>query len=186
MRHTQDNSMCTIKHLLAVIALWAVSPAVAVATTDSQVPFIQNPFRNAPISSDSESNGNFTTMSLSSLSFSTFTTLTHPDFPLHSLRIKKAPKDWCDPSVDKYTGYVDISPAKHLFFYFFESRSNPDEDDVVLWTNGGPGGSSTMGLFMELGPCKVHGNETEVNPYSWNELSNIFFIDQPIGERNKY
>ena len=178
--------MCTIKHLLAVIALWAVSPAVAVATTDSQVPFIQNPFRNAPISSDWDSNGNFTTMSLSSLSFSTFTTLTHPDFPLHSLRIKKAPKDWCDPSVDKYTGYVDISPAKHLFFYFFESRSNPDEDDVVLWTNGGPGGSSTMGLFMELGPCKVHGNETEVNPYSWNELSNIFFIDQPIGERNKY
>lgn len=35
-----------------------------------------------------------------------------------------------------YTGYIDIE-AKHLFFYFFESRSKPDEDDVIFWTNGG-------------------------------------------------
>ena len=52
---------------------------------------------------------NFTRMSLSSIGTSEFTTLSHPDFPFHSVRIKKAPKDWCDPSVDKYTGYIDIS-----------------------------------------------------------------------------
>ena len=50
-----------------------------------------------------------------------------------------------------YTGYIDVSPARHLFFYFFESRRDPDTDDVVFWTNGGPGGSSSLGLFMELG-----------------------------------
>ena len=49
-----------------------------------------------------------------------------------------------------YTGYIDIE-ARHLFFYFFESRSDPDTDDVVFWTNGGPGGSSALGLFSELG-----------------------------------
>ncbi len=49
-----------------------------------------------------------------------------------------------------YTGYIDIE-ARHLFFYFFESRRDPDTDDVVFWTNGGPGGSSSLGLFMELG-----------------------------------
>lgn len=49
-----------------------------------------------------------------------------------------------------YTGYIDIQ-ARHLFFYFFESRSNPDKDDVIFWTNGGPGCSSSLGLFMELG-----------------------------------
>ena len=49
-----------------------------------------------------------------------------------------------------YTGYIDIE-ARHLFFYFFESRNDPDTDDVVFWTNGGPGGSSALGLFMELG-----------------------------------
>jgi carboxypeptidase C (cathepsin A) len=31
---------------------------------------------------------------------------------------------------------VDID-ARHLFFYFFESRSDPDKDDVIFWTNGG-------------------------------------------------
>ena len=49
-----------------------------------------------------------------------------------------------------YTGYIDIE-ARHLFFYFFESRRDPDSDDVIFWTNGGPGGSSAMGLFMEIG-----------------------------------
>ena len=49
-----------------------------------------------------------------------------------------------------YTGYIDIE-ARHLFFYFFESRRDPDTDDVMFWTNGGPGGSSSLGLFMELG-----------------------------------
>lgn len=49
-----------------------------------------------------------------------------------------------------FTGYIDIQ-ARHLFFYFFESRSDPDKDDVIFWTNGGPGCSSSVGLFMELG-----------------------------------
>jgi len=34
-----------------------------------------------------------------------------------------------------YSGYIDIE-AHHLFFYFFESRSEPDVDPVVMWING--------------------------------------------------
>ena len=71
---------------------------------------------------------------------------------------------------------------RHLFFYFFESRNNPDTDDVIFWTNGGPGGSSSMGLFMELGPCRIsNANGTTFHPESWNSNANIFFIDQPVG-----
>ena len=54
-----------------------------------------------------------------------------------------------------YTGYIDIE-ARHIFFYFFESRGDPDRDDVMFWTTGGPGGSSSLGLFMELGERFVH------------------------------
>lgn len=104
----------------------------------------------------------------------------------------------CLPS-RAYTGYIDIE-ARHLFFYFFESRREPDKDDVVFWTNGGPGGSSSLGLFMELGallsyraqwamrslylpgPCRVtSANTTERFDHSWNDHANIFFIDQPVG-----
>ncbi|KAJ7756602.1 Alpha/Beta hydrolase protein [Mycena metata] len=108
-----------------------------------------------------------------------------------------------DPTVKTYTGYIDIE-ARHIFFYFFESRNDPDKDDVIFWTNGGPGCSSSLVLYMELGmshstpralntktPTKdlagfrrlvpKDGNGTSFHPESWNINSNIFFVDQPIG-----
>ncbi|KAJ3517824.1 hypothetical protein NLJ89_g246 [Agrocybe chaxingu] len=88
---------------------------------------------------------------------------------------------FCDETVNGYTGYIDIE-ARHLFFYFFESRNDPDKDDVIFWTNGGPGCSSSLGLFMELGPCRISdANGTKFHPESWNNNANIFFIDQPVG-----
>ncbi|KIY70685.1 serine carboxypeptidase [Cylindrobasidium torrendii FP15055 ss-10] len=109
----------------------------------------------------------------------TFTTLGHPLFPNYSVRIKKS--DFCDETVGAYTGYIDIE-AHHIFFYFFESRSDPDKDDVIFWTNGGPGCSSSLGLLMELGPCRVvEPGEPKHHPESWNSNANVFFIDQPIG-----
>ncbi|KAJ3521507.1 hypothetical protein NM688_g9008 [Phlebia brevispora] len=113
------------------------------------------------------------------LSTTEYTTLEHPVFPKYAVRIKKS--DFCDGTVRAFTGYIDIE-ARHLFFYFFESRNNPAEDPVVFWTNGGPGCSSSLGLFMELGPCRVTSPDNATfNPYSWNKYANIFFIDQPIG-----
>ncbi|KAF8907721.1 serine carboxypeptidase [Gymnopilus junonius] len=116
---------------------------------------------------------------LSVLSESEFTTLGHPAFPKYNVRVKKS--HFCDGTVNSYTGYIDVE-ARHLFFYFFESRNDPDKDDVIFWTNGGPGGSSSCGLFMELGPCRVlDSTGPKYHPESWNSNANIFFIDQPIG-----
>ncbi|KAL4246590.1 Carboxypeptidase [Abortiporus biennis] len=106
--------------------------------------------------------------------------LVHPAFPNYAVRLKQS-DEFCDGNVNTYTGYIDIE-ARHLFFYFFESRNDPDTDDVIFWTNGGPGCSSSLGLFMELGPCRVtKPNATTYNPYGWNDNANIFFIDQPVG-----
>ncbi|KAH9487388.1 Carboxypeptidase Y-like protein A [Psilocybe cubensis] len=117
--------------------------------------------------------------SLSSLSTSSFTTLGHPFFPRYSVRVKKS--QFCDETVNAYTGYIDVE-ARHLFFYFFESRNDPATDDVIFWTNGGPGCSSSLGLFMELGPCRVPSdNGTVFHPESWNTNANVFFVDQPVG-----
>ncbi|KAF9493049.1 serine carboxypeptidase [Pleurotus eryngii] len=132
--------------------------------------------------------GLFTPMErLDALSDKEFSILGHPVLPDYGVRIKRT--RWCDDTV-KYarrnTGYIDVQ-ARHLFFYFFESRSEPDKDDVLLWTNGGPGGSSSVGLLMELGPCRVLDAEgPKFHPESWNTKANIFFIDQPVGTGFSY
>ncbi|EIN12211.1 alpha/beta-hydrolase [Punctularia strigosozonata HHB-11173 SS5] len=114
-----------------------------------------------------------------------FVALSHPHFPKHAVRIKQT--DFCDPTVNVYSGYVDITGAKHLFFVYFESRRDPANDDVVLWLNGGPGGSGTLGMLMELGPCTVaSANSTKLNPYSWNNEANLLFVEQPVGVGYSY
>ncbi|KAJ6520937.1 Alpha/Beta hydrolase protein [Mycena capillaripes] len=76
---------------------------------------------------------------------------------------------------------------KHLFFWFFESRSSPATDPLVLWLNGGSGGSSMLGHLTELGPCNIiSANETSPNPYSWNTHANLLFLDQPVNAGNSY
>lgn len=98
-----------------------------------------------------------------------------------------------------YTGYIDIG-ARHLFYYFVESRNDPATDDVIFWTNGGkfqlsvakrllcnssgigPGCVSSMGLFVENGPCKIlDAGGPKYNPYSWTTNASVFYVDQPIG-----
>ncbi|KAI9832744.1 MAG: hypothetical protein M1826_001303 [Phylliscum demangeonii] len=91
------------------------------------------------------------------------------------------------PGVNSYAGYIDLAPDAHTFFWFFESRSNPREDPITLWLNGGPGSDSLIGLFQELGPCNISSNLTStINPYSWNEASNMLFLSQPVGTGFSY
>ncbi|KAJ7714954.1 serine carboxypeptidase [Mycena olivaceomarginata] len=117
---------------------------------------------------DQYDEGLFTPLgNLDLLSENQFTVLRHPVFPSHGVRIKKS--SFCDDTVQAYTGYIDIQ-ARHIFFYFFESRNDPDTDDVIFWTNGGPGCS-----------ISANGTTTTMHPESWNSNSNIFFVDQPIG-----
>lgn len=127
-----------------------------------------------------------------------FHVLTSEVHPKYKLRILKQDADeldlgtnkgesvkkYCEGATSGYTGYLSTdNDSKHFFFAYFDSRSNPREDPLVMWLNGGPGCSSMTGLFMELGPCRVSdaGNSTVKNEHSWIEAANVFFLDQPIG-----
>jgi carboxypeptidase C (cathepsin A) len=71
-----------------------------------------------------------------------------------------------------------------MWFWFFEARDNPSTAPLALWLNGGPGCSSMFGLFVENGPCtfnNVSGPNPVLNSYSWNNVANMLYVDQPIG-----
>ena len=86
--------------------------------------------------------------------------------------------------VDSYHGYIPIGKdGADLFYWWFPSQSSPSTDPLVLWLNGGPGASSMCGLLYENGPF-LYDEETEkvvINEHSWNQKTNLLFLDQPIG-----
>lgn len=57
-------------------------------------------------------------------------------------------------------------------FRLVESQSNPQEDPIVVWFNGGPGCSSLIGFLEELGPFRVNpdGSTLFENVFSWNKV----------------
>jgi carboxypeptidase C (cathepsin A) len=67
------------------------------------------------------------------------------------------------------------------FFWFFAARFGAETAPLAIWLNGGPGGSSMLGLWGENGPCIVNEDSktTDVNPWSWNNFVNILYIDEP-------
>ncbi|KAK5111817.1 hypothetical protein LTR62_004737 [Meristemomyces frigidus] len=99
------------------------------------------------------------------------------------VRYKQVPEGICEltPGVKSYSGYVDIEEQEHIFWWFFETRNgNASEAPLTVWINGGPGSSSMIGLFQEQGPCGVDFNgDIYYNPYAWNNVSNMLFIDHP-------
>ncbi|KAF9040776.1 Alpha/Beta hydrolase protein [Panaeolus papilionaceus] len=86
-----------------------------------------------------------------------------------------------------YAGLLPISgkinEERQLFFWFFPPGPTGSTDDLILWTNGGPGCSGLAGLLKENGPF-TWGTGTAfpiVNPYSWTNLSSVIWIEQPVG-----
>ncbi|KAL9103037.1 MAG: hypothetical protein Q9163_001896, partial [Psora crenata] len=92
------------------------------------------------------------------------------------------------PGVNQYSGYLSVGTNLNMWFWFFEARSNPSTAPLAAWFNGGPGCSSMIGLFQENGPCHfVDGASTpSLNEYSFNNVANMLYIDQPIGTGFSY
>ncbi|KAH8820085.1 putative carboxypeptidase S1 [Xylogone sp. PMI_703] len=91
------------------------------------------------------------------------------------------------PGVRTYSGYIDLDPTTHVYFYFLEARHNPTTAPVTLWLTGGPGSDSLLAAFIENGACKVTDDKGPVyNPYSWSNHSHMLYLSQPVGTGFSY
>ncbi|KAK4263949.1 hypothetical protein QN277_029299 [Acacia crassicarpa] len=108
-----------------------------------------------------------TTVSASSSSHPT------PSFPKQALPTK--------------SGYLSVNHAsKSAIFYTFYEAQNPtsplSQTPLLIWLQGGPGCSSMIGNFFELGPWRVTKSlNLAPNPGSWNRIFGLLFLDSPIG-----
>ncbi|ORY67779.1 Alpha/Beta hydrolase protein [Pseudomassariella vexata] len=86
---------------------------------------------------------------------------------------------------ESYAGLLPIGQSNdtELFFWFFPSTDGSVTEEIVIWFTGGPGCSSMSGLFAENGPVTwIAGTFAPVlNPWSWHRLSNVVWIEQPVG-----
>eukprot|EP00931_Biecheleriopsis_adriatica_P046670 TRINITY_DN26821_c0_g1_i1.p1 TRINITY_DN26821_c0_g1~~TRINITY_DN26821_c0_g1_i1.p1 ORF type:complete len:506 (+),score=67.59 TRINITY_DN26821_c0_g1_i1:58-1575(+) len=75
-------------------------------------------------------------------------------------------------------------------FYYFKQHANKSKP-LLVWMNGGPGASSLMGLFTELGPFLLNSRSRPAapngswklfeNPHSWSLDASILAWEQPAG-----
>ncbi|KAH9045770.1 alpha/beta-hydrolase [Lactarius pseudohatsudake] len=86
-----------------------------------------------------------------------------------------------------WAGLIPISAApdesRKLFFWFFPPGPEGSLDDLIFWTNGGPGCSSLQGLLKENGPFLWGSGQAHPtrNEYSWTNLSSVLYVEQPVG-----
>lgn len=84
---------------------------------------------------------------------------------------------------DWFSGYLNVNSNKSLHYVFVTSLSDPDNDPVLVWFNGGPGCSSLLALFSEHGPYVIDDGEYVIkkNPEPWNKKANVLYLESPAG-----
>ncbi|XP_078433607.1 serine carboxypeptidase II-2-like [Wolffia australiana] len=101
-------------------------------------------------------------------------------------RVLQLPGQLFNVKFAHFSGYITVNEesGRALFYWFFEASDDPASKPLVLWLNGGPGCSSVAyGLAEEVGPFHINpdGKSLYLNPYSWNNVANIIFLDSPVG-----
>ncbi|XP_032527798.2 venom serine carboxypeptidase-like [Danaus plexippus] len=82
-----------------------------------------------------------------------------------------------------HAGFLTINAKynSNLYFWYFPPFNENTGAPVVLWLQGGPGGSSLFGLFTENGPLIARKDGFSLRKYHWAHENHLIYIDNPVG-----
>jgi vitellogenic carboxypeptidase-like protein len=83
---------------------------------------------------------------------------------------------------------VNKSTDSSMYWWFFPAQNGDEKAPFIVFLEGGPGVSSLLSLFYQMGPFTVSSNGTTLidNPYTWNKEFAMLFIDNPVGAGFSY
>jgi|EP01049_Picozoa_sp_SAG25_P007948 carboxypeptidase C (cathepsin A) len=89
-----------------------------------------------------------------------------------------------------YSGYLTVAgplggPERYdsivIHYELHTSQRSPSTDPILTWHQGGPGGSSMYGAYAEMGYFQTDSNGTHTNPFAWNRIANMLYLESPAG-----
>ena len=101
-----------------------------------------------------------------------------PGFNLTGLNFKVYSGYLTVPGPFKLSDYDSLS----IHYQFHTSQRDATKDPLVTWHQGGPGASSvSLGLYTEMGYFQLDDKGTHVNPFAWNRVANMLYLESPAG-----
>lgn len=95
--------------------------------------------------------------------------------------------DWPAQEGKEAWDYVTVRKDAHMFWWLYYTTNpckNFSELPLVMWLQGGPGGSSTgFGNFEEIGPLDTHLKPRNT---TWLQSASLLFVDNPVGTGFSY
>uniref|UniRef100_A0A8D1I3F5 Carboxypeptidase n=1 Tax=Sus scrofa TaxID=9823 RepID=A0A8D1I3F5_PIG len=95
--------------------------------------------------------------------------------------------NWSTEEGKEAWDYVTVRKDAHMFWWLYYATNpckNFTELPLVMWLQGGPGGSSTgFGNFEEIGPL-----DSDLKPRrtTWLQAASLLFVDNPVGTGFSY
>ncbi|KAI1884097.1 hypothetical protein AGOR_G00222900 [Albula goreensis] len=91
------------------------------------------------------------------------------------------------PGAKEAWGYVDVREGAHMFWWLYYASGELGSHKhlpLVMWLQGGPGGSSCgFGNFEEIGPLD---RDLAPRNTTWVKAANVLFVDNPVGTGYSY
>ena len=107
--------------------------------------------------------------------------------PRNAYLVQNLPFHNKQDDIASYAGFIPVrkldsnNSAEMFFWYFPAQEARVKNAPLVIWLQGGPGSSSMIGLFHELGPLQFVDEQLHLRKETWNKHFNLLFIDNPVG-----